>query len=242
MATQEDGGGHWDGWLGPRTWAPIGVLLAAAVVALAILLAVKWNDGGSTPAAASSSGSSNAPLTEGRQATHEHADFAVFIDGKEIDYGQKRFLAEEGNERSDAVHLHAPHYTVVHVHKTPVTWDEFFRTVESELLDPSFPTVQPGKSCMTVPGGQKYCDNGGETFKFVVNGVQVDGVSSTQIHDMDRVLISYGPETFGQVMQQQWPKVTDQACILSERCKERIPANSTPEPCSGTGECVKPGG
>ena len=232
---------RWDGWVGPRTWIPVAGLLVVALAALGGLLAFNWDGSGSTSSGASAA-SNSSPFKDGRQSTHQHADFLVIIRGKQIDYGQKQFIAELGNEASDAAHVHLPHTTVVHVHKTSTTWDEFFRSVQTELLDASYPTVKLGAACMKLPGGDKVCDGNGESFKFIVNGVKVDGIANTEIHDMDRVLVSFGPETFQQVMDQQWPKVSDQACILSERCSERIPKDEPPETCQGQGDCVKPGG
>lgn len=234
-----DGRTRWDGWVGPRIWVPATVLLVVAIAALGGLLAYRW-DGSASASNSTVNGAS--PWKDGRQSTHQHADFLVIVKGTQIDYGQKQFIAELGNEASDAAHVHLPHTTVAHVHKTSTTWDEFFRSVQTELLDPSFPTVKPGSACIAAPGVGKVCEGNGVTAKFIVNGVKIDGVSNMDIHDMDRVLISFGPESFDQVMAEQWPKVTDQACILSERCSERIPKDEPLETCQGQGDCVKPGG
>ena len=61
------------------------------------------------------------------------------------------------------------------------------------------------------------------------------------IGDLQRVLISYGPETDDQV-RAQFAQVDDDACIPSERCGERIGPNEQKEQCHGTGACTKPGG
>ena len=111
-----------------------------------------------------------------------------------------------------------------------------------KLDDPSFKAIAPDKTCMTLPGGEKLCQGPTETFKFFVNGVRVDGVSSTGIHDLDRVLISFGPESLADVVAKQLPKVSDEACIPSERCGDRIPKDQKPEPCSVSAGCIKPGG
>lgn len=233
---------RWDGWVGPRSWVPVTALLVVALAASSVLLAFKWSGTASANSGARIiNGNSASPFSAGRQPTHQHADFLVMIRGKAIDYGQKQFIAELGNEASDAAHIHLPHTTVVHVHKTATTWDEFFRSVQSELTDASL-TMNLGSACMKIPSGDKLCEGNGETFKFIVNGVAVDGIANTTINDLDRVLVSFGPETLQQVMAQQWPQVSDQACILSERCQDRIPKNEPPETCQGTGDCVKPGG
>ena len=89
-----------------------------------------------------------------------------------------------------------------------------------------------------------YCGGGSDSWKFYVNGVKVEGVAATIISDLDRVLLSYGSETDAQVLADQVSKVTDQACIPSERCKDRIKPDEPIEMCTASNDagCVKPGG
>jgi hypothetical protein len=230
------GSARWDGWLGPRQWIPIAGVLVIAIAVLGVLLAL--NLGGDSKAASQAHSTSN----DGRQDIHVHADFALFIRGQQFDFGQKKFISVEGEELSETVHIHDPRHTLVHVHKEGVTWDEFFTSLGFKLDDPSFKAISPDKTCMTLPGGEKLCQGATETFKFFVNGVKVDGVSSTGIYDLDRVLISFGPESVAEVAAKQLPRVSDEACIPSERCGDRIPKDQTPEPCSVSTGCIKPGG
>lgn len=223
---------RWDGWLGPKQWIPIVGVLSLAMIALAVLLVLNIgdDDGGTAPR----------NTTAGRVPSHEHADFLVVIRGQKFDFNKPEFLSDpEGKELSQNVHLHLPRTTVVHVHTTLTTWDEFFSSLGFKLDDPSFPGVPEDKTCMTLPDKTKLCNTATEKWKFVANGVQVDGMSNVHIGDLDRVLFSYGPETFDQVMKDQWPQVSDQACIPSEVCRERIPANEPPETCSGRGICSR---
>lgn len=228
-------GTRWDGRLGPRQWVPIIGVLGVAVVVLAVLfgLGVGSDD---------SKAVTDNPLAA-NQAVHQHADFAVFIRGQQFDFNQPQFVSDEHHEEDPYVHIHAPRYTVVHVHKAGVTWDYFLNTLGFKLDDPSFKGVTPDRTCLTLPGGEKLCQTATETFKFYVNGVKVDGVSNTGIYDLDRVLISYGNESDADVVAQQLPKVTDQSCIPSERCVDRIPTDEPPEECTLSNDtCAKPGG
>ena len=237
MADDEEGGStRWDGWLGPKQWGPLVGILAVAVIALAVLLALGTFDDSSNVSAATAALSANAD-------THQHADFAVFIRGQQFDFSQPQFVSGEGDERDPYVHIHAPRFTVVHVHKLGVTWDYFLHSLGFKLDDPSFKAVTPDRTTLTLPDGTVLKQSATETFKFYVNGVKVDGVSNTDIHDLDRVLISFGPETEQDVVANQLPKVTDQACIPSERCTDRIPKDEPPEQCTISNDtCVKPGG
>ena len=94
---------------------------------------------------------------------------------------------------------------------------------------------------MKLPSGEKLCGTATEKWHFIVNGVKVDGVAETFLGDLQRVLISYGPETDDQV-RAQFAQVDDDACIPSERCAERIGPNEQKEECHGVGVCNKPGG
>lgn len=203
---------RWDGWLGPKKWVPIVGVLSVAVIALAVLLFLNMNDDEDD---ASTTGL-------GRVPTHEHADFALFIRGAKFDFNTEQFItAEDETPNSNNVHIHDPRTSLVHVHTTLTTWDEFLTSIGFRLDDPSFPGVDGERICMTLPDGQKLCNTAAEKWKFIVNGVPVDGVANVNIGDLARVLISYGPETPEQVMASQWPQVTDQACIPSGLCLAR---------------------
>lgn len=223
---------RWDGWLGPRQWMPILGILSLAVIALAVLLILNMGDDGDS--------GSNAPNTGARPITHEHADFAVVIRGEMFDFSQPQFLSDtEGNELSENAHIHARRFTVVHVHSALTTWDEFFRSVGFQLTDPSFSGVTAAQTCMTLPDGEKLCNTETERWSFIANGVPVDGMALVNIGDLDRVLFSYGPETPEEARDRYYDLVTDQACIPSVLCTERIPADEPPETCSGRGQCTR---
>lgn len=236
MADEPGSGRRWDGWLGPKQWVPLTAVLAIALVIVSVLLALGVNGDTVTKTVASGGG---------RQATHEHADFAVFINGKQFNFDQPQFLSpdDSGKDRSESAHIHLPRTTVVHVHQTGTTWDEFFTSLGFKLDDPSLKGITPQTSMLKLPTGETYKTTATDSFKFYVNGVQVDGVTNTGIHDLDRVLISYGPESQADVFANQWPQVSDQACIPSERCGSRIPPNEPPEQCTISNDtCTKTGG
>lgn len=223
---------RWDGWLGPRQWMPILGILSIAVIALAVLLILNMRD--------EDSGGSGTPSTGARPITHEHADFAVLIRGEMIDFNQPQYLSDtEGNELSEHVHIHARRFSVVHVHSALTTWDEFFRTLGFKLTDPSFSGVGDAQTCMVLPDGEELCNTETERWSFIANGVPVDGMALVNIGDLDRILFSYGPETPEEARDRYFDLVTDQACIPSVLCTERIPADEPPETCSGKGQCTR---
>lgn len=182
------------------------------------------------------------PGCELRAPTHLHSNFALLIRGQRFDFSQSEFLSEEDSDRSPLAHLHKPRFGVVHIHRTGTTWDEFLRSIGFALKDPTMAGTTPETTCLKIPNGEELCNSADATFKFYVNGVQVEGLSFVSIGDLDRVLISYGSEN-GAAIQEQVSLVGNDACIPSERCPDRIPVDEPPEPCTRSNDtCVKPGG
>lgn len=228
--------------LSPRWLLPALGITTAAAVAFGVLFVLGIGAGeGQTLSVTTCQGGT--PGCELRAATHLHSNLALVIRGERYDFNQPQFLSEEGADRSPLAHVHAPRFGVVHVHRTGTSWDEFLRSIGFELIDPTtIIGAAQGKTCLALADGQDICNSGNETFKFYVNGVRVEGIAFVSMSDLDRVLISYGPEDDA-VVQQQMSLVGDDACIPSERCPDRIPKDEPPEPCTKSNDtCVKPGG
>lgn len=214
--------------LAPKVLIPVVLVLAVACTGLGVAYAMK--DG--VQDLTLTTCESGTPGCELRQAIHDHANFALFIDGQRFDFDKPQFISEESNELSPAAHIHEPRIDVVHVHYSNTTWDEFFRSIGFDLQDRTTPIGQTTGNQLTLPDGTVLKEENGKTFKFYVNGVKVDGVSFTNIGDLDRVLISYGAETPEQVEATQLPQLGDDACIPSVRCESRIPPDEPEEPCT----------
>ncbi|MCK9518268.1 MAG: hypothetical protein M0R74_04445 [Dehalococcoidia bacterium] len=220
--------------LSPRALVPVIAVLALALVGMGVAYAMK-DDGQVLSLASCEPGTAGCEL---RQTLHDHADFAVFIDGEQVDFGKPEYISTADRELSLAAHIHPARYSVVHVHYSNTTWDEFFRSLGFELRDSTVPGGSPLRTSLKLPDGTLLQTADGKSFKFYVNGVRVDGVASAVIGDLDRVLISYGGETPEEVEQLQLPLLSDEACIPSERCHDRIPDGEPPEPCSrSAGTC-----
>ncbi len=213
------------GALPPRIWLPIVALLMAAVVALAVLLIVNVGD----DSAGADGCEPGTPGCELRQSVHWHADFALYIHGERYNFNQERFFSEEDDELSANVHLHKPWHEVVHVHREGTTWREFLGSLGFELTD----------SCLTLPEGERFCDSETERLSFILNGVRVDAMAFQDITNIDRALISFGPvcEDDCEELRRQYDEVTDEACILSRLCEERIPPGGLPPEACGGYEC-----
>lgn len=172
-----------------------------------------------------------------RQPIHEHADFAVYIRGERIDFGQPQYISVENKELSPNVHIHDPRHTVVHVHREGTTWDEFFRSLGFELTDVTM-LAEPEDTRLALPDGEVLRITATERFTFIVNGVPVDGIAGLNIGALDRVLVSYGAEPEAEVLA-RFAEVTDQACIPQGVCAARGSGSGEHgEPCAtGSGQC-----
>jgi hypothetical protein len=219
-------------WLSPKALLPAGAILSVALLAAGILIGWKWiaDEKQDVSVVTCQPG----PDCQPRVAVHWHADFALILEGEQYSFDQEEFFSTEEELVNANVHIHEPRDTVVHVHRSLTTWDEFLRSIGFELTDKTTIAGQAGQpASLTLPNGDELREENGNTFKFMVDGVKVDGVANTEIGDLDRVLISYGPETFEEVQRDQWPQVSDEACIPSGRCLER--GEPEDEPC-GVGE------
>lgn len=111
-------------------------------------------------------------------SVHNHADVKVYINGKSIDFSQKKYQIttsfihfEDG--LGDVVHLHAPGLTIGH------------------LLN----SIKFGFTgdCIIIDGGN-YCNDKTKKLKFYVNGQSNKEFYNYAIKDLDKILISYGSE------------------------------------------------
>jgi hypothetical protein len=204
-------------WLSPKILLPAGAILGVALLVAGVLIGWKW--------IADEKQDLTVETCEGcppRVPVHWHADFALFIDGEKFDFDNEDYFSTEEEAINANVHLHAPRYNVVHVHRSLTTWIEFLESIGFDLTDGTTLAGQQGApTCLTTPDGDEVCEDGENTFKFFVNGVQVDGIADTEIADIDRVLVSYGPESVEEVERDQLPQLTDEACIPSGRCLDR---------------------
>src|SRR5438445_5356128 len=117
-------------------------------------------------------------------STHQHVDFKMYIHGKPVDFSKSQYQL-----RSQYVHFEAGDGDVIHKHATGVTLDFLFRTLRMSF----------NKDCIALDTGQRYCNDGTNTVKFYVNGNQSSLFEKYELHDLDKVLISYGNETPEQI-------------------------------------------
>ncbi len=170
-------------------------------------------------------------------AFHEHANFALFINGEKFNFSTPEYSSVQpckitklkgniaqahGLNLDESVHLHDQNGGVVHVHTPGVTWHDYFESVEIEFED--------GK--LVLDENNEYISDDDSFFYYFINGEQVDHLANREIRDLDQVLISYSDEPLTkEQLTAQLVQINDDACLYSESCSHR--GTIPPESCGG---------
>ena len=133
-------------------------------------------------------------------STHIHADFQAYTLGKPLDFNLPRYQVME-----DLTHVERNDGEVIHIHATGITLGYFFKSLGYELTD----------ECFALDTGNKYCNLGKATLKVYLKNrgsdwEQIYYPSDYVIQDLDKMLVTYGPEDNNQIKEQQ-ATVTDKS-------------------------------
>ncbi len=159
---------------------------------------------------------------------HEHADFALFLNGEKFDFTKGEYMSTKpcvaqahtwlpiayahGGDLEDSVHLHDGIGGVVHMHRENVSWHDFFESLKMEFEDTIF---------IDDEGNQYRVDEKNE-FRFLKNGEEIESLEDTEIRDLDRILISYGPKNRElSELYAEYGQISNNACYYSESCLHR---------------------
>ncbi|MBI1812459.1 hypothetical protein HY285_03115 [Candidatus Peregrinibacteria bacterium] len=164
---------------------------------------------------------------------HAHADFAVWINGKKLDFSAQKYMttdAEEAKLKPGDVrlylHLHDGDGHVIHRHKPELTFGNFLETIglKSALVCPtrlnnSFPsTSNTCQQCLNVPdypfSAEPLCG-----WRMFVNGKERPLNLSYVFADGDHLLLTNANDAAE--VQKQLSQMTDDACLYSRTCPER---------------------
>ena len=119
-------------------------------------------------------------------STHQHADVKVYINGKPIDFSQRKYQVT-----TSFIHFEDGVGDVVHMHATGLTIGHLFKSLGGGL----------NINCLTFEG-KAYCNDGDKKLKFYANGQPSNDFDNMVIHDMDKYLISYGNENESEIQKQ----------------------------------------
>lgn len=153
--------------------------------------------------------------------THYHANFAVYVDGNQEQFGNP-LLYEEISECSistekkpgERAHLHENIKDVVHVEDSAVTWGNFFQNINWDVSDKYLDTSED----LLVNTETK-------KVTYVLNGEEVSNITNKVIGDKDRLLVSYGTATKDEI-NKQFSTVATSA--------EKYNVTKDPASCSGS--------
>lgn len=93
----------------------------------------------------------------------------------------RSFKAEKYHNQSSDVYIESIDPTIIHVKKTGVTWDDFFKTLPMTLT----------KDCLITGDGETLCDGKGGTLIFYLNSFETPDLLDKEIKDGDKVLIQF---------------------------------------------------
>lgn len=152
-----------------------------------------------------------APKVESKplgEKVHEHADFAVYLEGKKFDFTKAQYQDSKTNPLDANAHLHDGNGDVTHKHRKGVTLGYFFNTLGMKF----------DNQCFVTDDSKSYCNTGNKKLTMYVNGKENSMFGEYEFTDLDRILITYG-DMAG--VADQISSISDLACMYSEKCPER---------------------
>ncbi|MBI5156037.1 hypothetical protein HZA45_02050 [Candidatus Peregrinibacteria bacterium] len=176
--------------------------------------------------------------TENPDPNHTHADFAVWIGGKQLNFSDEVYMsgsskAEEEGEHPHThlhpyLHLHDSNGNVAHRHKPGLTFGDFLTSLGFRL-DPSSSVL-----CFDPADGARTCWHTTDTddWRFFVNGKEAAACGPTEdcphpflvawtyvFADEDAVLLTY--KASDDEAEKELKQMTNDACLYSQTCPWR---------------------
>ena len=161
-----------------KKYMMITIPIVAAIIAIAVVSAVMYST--------QQSGNNNNNYGPVGSA-HEHAAFAIKINGKQIDFSQPKYQLQ-----SRLIHVEGGDGTTLHRHATGVPFAEFIKSVNMNI----------GNGCFTLDDGKQYCNNEVNKLRFFINGNETESINNYVINPNDRILVIYGNENADQINQE----------------------------------------
>ena len=161
-----------------KKYMMITIPIVAAIIAIAVVSAVMYST--------QQSGNNNNNYGPVGSA-HEHAAFAIKINGKQIDFSQPKYQLQ-----SRLIHVEGGDGTTLHRHATGVPFAEFIKSVNMNIEN----------GCFTLDDGKQYCNNDINKLRFFINGNETESINNYVINHNDRILVIYGNENADQINQE----------------------------------------
>ncbi len=154
------------------------------------------------------------------EETHYHANFAVYINGQQVEFRDTTYYEEiaacsseyENNPRG-RVHMHEEVGDVIHIHDKRVTFGNFFQNIGWNVGDEVLETRD-----------MVYQTAGDTKLSYILNGVAIERIDNKVIGNMDKLLVSFG-ETSDNALKEQYARASSTA--------EEVNKKQDPASCSG---------
>jgi hypothetical protein len=162
------------------------------------------------------------------EATHFHANWAVFIDGERLDLSDQQYMEEISSCYSvdgevtpqSRVHMHEGNHDVLHIHHLGATWGHLAGNLGIGL----------GEGYLILDDGTRIFDGEDGRFTYILNGRALTSVHNQLITSEDRLLISYGLESMKELGEERFGRVATTAGEYNTR--------EDPATCTGTMEPI----
>lgn len=119
-------------------------------------------------------------------SAHLHADVKVYINGQSIDFSQRKYQLA-----SSFLHFEEGIGDVIHTHATGLTIGHLFNSLKGGISN----------NCVALEN-QNYCNENKKKLKFYANGQLNNEFDNHIIHNLDKILVSYGNEDQEQIQDQ----------------------------------------
>ncbi len=142
-------------------------------------------------------------------ATHFHANWAIYVDGERLNLSDRRYMEEitscfsvEGEVTPQSrVHMHEGNHDVVHVHHLGATWGHLASNLGIGL----------GEGYLILDYGTRIFDGEEGRFTYILNGRALTSAHNELIASEDRLLISYGTESLSELGERRFARVATSA-------------------------------
>ncbi len=152
---------------------------------------------------------------------HTHVNFAVWIEGKQLDFSLPQYMSDsltEGKHADqladhlhDYLHLHDGNGHVIHRHKPGLALTDFFSSMAGMRYEGNMFKFLDCMTCQHAAGSY--------AVKLYVNGNEVPQGSAYVFTDNDKVLITDATDPME--LRKEIRMMTDDACLYSRTCPER---------------------
>lgn len=155
------------------------ILLAIAILVFSMSGVLIYRTSSSAQSVAQKSEIVSLPAssTPSSQATDFTASFEISTNGTKRIFTQAMY-----HHQSPDVYIENSDPSIIHIKKTEVTWNDFFKTLPFSLT----------KNCLITGTKQKFCSTETKKLRFFLNEVETPNALENKIKPSDHFEVTYG--------------------------------------------------